>query len=92
MIVSTAANSGSVISDDNVLMIVVSTAATASLSSEATSVAPSSTPRIPLITSTIRYITSSAPNVGHQRPRMSLNERPSAATGAAGPPPAAPGS
>ena len=57
------------------------TAATASLSSEAISVAPNSTPRMPLITITIRYITSTAPNVGHQRPFTSRNERPSAATG-----------
>src|SRR5215203_3799286 len=78
MIVSTAAHRGSVISDDRVLMIVVSTAATASLSSDATNAAPSSTPRIALITNTIRYITTSAPNVGHQRPRTSRNERPSA--------------
>ena len=75
MIVSTAANSGSVISDDSVLTIVVSTAASASLSSDATNAAPSSTPEDPADHSTIRYITSSAPNVGHQRPRDSLNER-----------------
>ena len=78
MIVSTAANSGSVTSDDTVLMIVVSTAATASLSSDATKIAPNSTPRMPLITITIRYITTRAPNVAHHRPRTSLNERPSA--------------
>ena len=80
MIVSTAANSGSVISDDPMLISVVSTPATNSLSSDATRIAPSSTPRMPLITITIRYMTSSAPNVGHQRPLTSLNERPSAFT------------
>ncbi len=36
---------------------------------------------MPLITATSRYITSSAPNVGHQRPWTSRNDRPSAATG-----------
>ena len=78
MIVSTAANSGTVISDDPMLIIVVSTPATNSLSSDATKIAPSSTPRIALITTTIRYMTTSAPNVAHQRPLTSLNERPSA--------------
>ena len=33
------------------------------------------------MTATSRYITSSAPNTGHQRPLTSWNERPSAATG-----------
>ena len=62
-------------------MIVKKTAATPSLSTDAISVAPSSAPRMPLMTTTSRYITSSAPKVGHQRPCTSRNERPSAATG-----------
>jgi hypothetical protein len=36
---------------------------------------------MPPMTATSTYITTSAPNTGHQRPLTSRNERPSASTG-----------
>ena len=71
MIVSTAANSGSVISEDSDVDDRVDHRRERSLSGEPTRIAPNTTPRIALITTTIRDITSSAPNVAHQRPLTS---------------------